>query len=219
MSMISVQDIHKTYGKLEVLKGVDLEVNEGEMLGIVGASGAGKSTLLYIIGAIEEADSGIVEIGGKSLMQMKEKALANFRNKEIGFVFQFHHLLPEFTALENISIPAWIGKTPEATVKKRAGELAELLGITDRLTHKPKQLSGGEQQRVAIARALINDPRVLLADEPTGNLDSDNSNQLMELLTNLKQELGQTTIMVTHDLELVKNADRVVSMEDGIIEN
>jgi lipoprotein-releasing system ATP-binding protein len=215
--MLKATDIHKSFGKLEVLKGINLEVRKGEIVSIVGASGAGKSTLLQILGTIEKADRGTVEIDGVRATELNDKDLSGFRNSKIGFVFQFHHLLPEFTALENICIPAFIKGVSKKEAEKQAYELLEFMGLTDRATHKPSELSGGEQQRVAIARALINNPAVVFADEPSGNLDSQASQALHQLFLKLREEFGQTFIIVTHNMELAGMADRTLKIKDGII--
>lgn len=213
--MIKAIQIQKSYGPLQVLKGVDLQVEKGELVSIVGASGAGKSTLLHIIGTLDKPDAGEVIMNDIRLSGLNEKELAHFRNKHIGFVFQFHHLLPEFTALENVCIPGFIAKTKESVVNKRAKELLDFLGLKDRLEHKPGQLSGGEQQRVAVARALINNPGVILADEPSGNLDTHNAKELHNLFFRLRTEMQQTFIIVTHNEDLANMADRKVVMQDG----
>lgn len=215
--MIKAQNIHKSFGSLEVLKGISLEVSKGEVVAIVGASGAGKTTLLQILGTLSAADSGIVEIDGTEVTKLGDKALSRFRNEHIGFVFQFHHLLPEFTALENVCIPAFIAHRDRAEVEVRARELLEMMGLAERMNHKPAQLSGGEQQRVAIARALINNPSVLLADEPSGNLDTRNRDEIHRLFFELRDKLGQTIIIVTHDEGLAAMADRKITMSDGEI--
>lgn len=215
--MIRVCDIHKSFGTLEVLKGVSLEVRPREVVSIVGASGAGKTTLLQIMGTLSRPDAGRVEIDGQDVFALGDKALSRFRNERIGFVFQFHHLLAEFTALENVCIPGLIGRRPRAEVERRAVELLELMGLGARRDHKPGQLSGGEQQRVAIARALINSPAVLLADEPSGNLDSRNRDEIHRLFFDLRDRLGQTTVIVTHDERLAEMADRKITMCDGTI--
>ena len=215
--MIRVCDIHKSFGTLEVLKGVSLEVQAREVVSIVGASGAGKTTLLQIMGTLSRPDAGRVEIDGEDVFALGDKALSRFRNERIGFVFQFHHLLAEFTALENVCIPGLIGRRPRAEVERRAVELLELMGLGARRDHKPGQLSGGEQQRVAIARALINSPAVLLADEPSGNLDSRNRDEIHRLFFDLRDRLGQTTVIVTHDERLAEMADRKITMCDGTI--
>lgn len=213
--MIKAIQIQKSYGPLHVLKGVDLYVEKGELVSIVGASGAGKSTLLHIVGTLDKPDSGEVWIQDTNLKQLNEKELANFRNKHIGFVFQFHHLLPEFTAIENVCIPGYIAKRKESEVAQKAKELLDFLGLKDRLEHKPNQLSGGEQQRVAVARALINNPAVILADEPSGNLDTHNAKELHNLFFQLRNEMKQTFIIVTHNEELANMADRKLVMQDG----
>jgi len=215
--MIIARDIHKSYGGLNVLKGISLSIGDGEIVSIVGASGAGKSTLLHILGTLDKADSGFIEIDGKRVDGLSDKKISEFRNRHIGFVFQFHHLLPEFTALENVCIPGFIrgGSRNETTSKAR--ELMDILGLSDRLTHKPSQLSGGEQQRVAIARALINDPGVILADEPSGNLDSNSAMELHKLFFSLREKFRQTYIIVTHNTELAGMADRKLTIRDGAI--
>jgi lipoprotein-releasing system ATP-binding protein len=217
--MIRAENIHKSFGKLEVLKGIDLKVEKAEIVSIVGASGAGKSTLLHIIGTLDFAEKGEVYFEDKAISNLNEKKLAEFRNKHIGFVFQFHHLLPEFTALENVCIPAFIGRVPRNKAIAKAKELLGFLGLAERLDHKPSELSGGEQQRVAVARALINDPSVILADEPSGNLDSASSVELHKLFFKLRDEFRQTFIIVTHNLELANMADRKLTIKDGIIQN
>ncbi|MBE9481934.1 MAG: ABC transporter ATP-binding protein [Bacteroidetes bacterium] len=216
--MIKAKDIYKSYGNLQVLKGINLEIQKGEIVSIVGASGAGKSTLLHILGTLDKADQGIVEINGIAVNQLSEKKLSEFRNKKIGFVFQFHHLLPEFTALENICIPAFIAKESRKNAEKKASELLNILNLTDREEHKPSELSGGEQQRLAVARALINNPAVVLADEPSGNLDSASSIELHELFFSLRDQLNQTFVIVTHNDELANMADRKLVIKDGVIE-
>ena len=215
--MIKVSNIHKRFGELEVLRGVSLEVKKGEIVSIVGASGAGKTTLLQIMGTLLAADAGEVEIAGTKIFGLSEKRAAEFRNQHIGFVFQFHNLLPEFSALENVMMPALIGGTKRKEAKQRAMELLEAVGLTNRADHKPAQLSGGEQQRVAIARALINRPSVILADEPTGNLDTHNRDEIQRLLFEVREKFGQTIIMVTHDEHLAEMADRKIVMSDGAI--
>lgn len=215
--MISCQHIHKSYEQLQVLKGVSLEIAKGDLACIVGPSGAGKSTLLHIIGTLDRADKGIVTIDGQNIAALKDKELSDFRNQHLGFVFQFHHLLPEFTALENVSIPAFIAKKNEAETRKRALELLDFLGLKDRMNHKPNELSGGEQQRVSVARALINQPLLILADEPTGNLDTERSEELHQLFFDLKKEFNQTFIIVTHNDLLAEKADRKFVMKDGLI--
>ncbi|SFU13787.1 lipoprotein-releasing system ATP-binding protein [Algoriphagus locisalis] len=215
--MLKANGIHKSYGSLQVLKGVDLEILTSEIVSIVGSSGAGKSTLLHILGTLDQPDQGSLEMDGKKLLNLKGDDLAKFRNERIGFIFQFHNLLPEFTAQENIMIPGLIGKTSPESLAKKSGELAELLGISHRLDHKPSTLSGGEQQRVAVARALINSPAVVFADEPSGNLDTQNARGLHELFFTLRKELGQAFVIVTHNEELAAMADRKVVMQDGLI--
>ncbi|MBS1623593.1 MAG: ABC transporter ATP-binding protein [Bacteroidetes bacterium] len=215
--MLDAQNITKSYGPLRVLNGVSLQVQKGEVISIVGASGAGKSTLLHIIGTLDKPDSGTVTIGGESISGKKDKALAAFRNAKLGFIFQFHHLLPEFTALENVCIPAFIAGTKTAVAEKRAKELLDLLKLGHRTGHKPNELSGGEQQRVAVARALMNNPAIVMADEPSGNLDSDNARDLHKLFFDLRDQLGQTFIIVTHNEDLAQMADRKIVMKDGRI--
>ena len=215
--MIRVTDIHKSFGTLEVLKGVSLDVAQGEVVSIVGASGAGKTTLLQIIGTLSRPDGGRVEIDGRDVSALGDRALSQFRNERIGFVFQFHHLLAEFTAFENVCIPGLIGRRPRAGVERRAAELLGMMGLAARRDHKPGQLSGGEQQRVAIARALVNSPAVLLADEPSGNLDSHNRDEIHRLFFDLRERLGQTVVIVTHDENLAAMADRKITMSDGLI--
>lgn len=216
--MLQAIDIHKTYGQLDVLKGVDLEVQQGEVISIVGASGAGKSTLLHILGTLDDPDKGKILFDKTEVHKLKKDDKANFRNKEIGFVFQFHNLLPEFSALENICIPGYIGKRSSwKEVEKRGREMMKILGISERADHKPSQLSGGEQQRTAIARALINKPSIIFADEPSGNLDSKNAEELHNLFFDLRDELGQTFIIVTHNEELANLADRKLEIVDGVI--
>ena len=215
--MIRLPDIRKRFGELEVLKGVSLGVRQGEVVSVVGASGAGKTTLLQIMGTLSRPDAGRVEIGGEDPFALGDKALSRFRNDRIGFVFQFHHLLPEFSAFENVCIPGLIGRRPRAEVERRAAELLALVGLTARRDHKPGQLSGGEQQRVAIARAIVNAPAVLLADEPSGNLDTRNREEIHRLFFDLRDELGQTVVIVTHDERLAAMADRKITMSDGRI--
>jgi len=215
--MLKAKGIYKNYGNLSILKGIDLEVNRGEIACIVGSSGAGKTTLLQILGTLDRADSGEIYIDGENLMQLQGENLASFRNKKLGFIFQFHQLLPEFTALENVMIPAMIGRKPNAEAQARAIELLKFLGLAERMEHKPSQLSGGEQQRVAVARALMNNPAIILADEPSGNLDSVNAKELHELFFRLKTEMGQTFIIVTHNRELAAMADKRFEMKDGQI--
>ena len=215
--MIRATDIHKSFGTLEVLKGVSLDVAQGEVVSIVGASGAGKTTLLQIIGTLSRPDGGRVEIDGRDVSALGDRALSQFRNERIGFVFQFHHLLAEFTAFENVCIPGLIGRRPRADVERRASELLDMMGLAARRDHKPGQLSGGEQQRVAIARALVNSPAVLLADEPSGNLDSHNRDEIHRLFFDLRERLGQTVVIVTHDENLAAMAARKITMSDGLI--
>ncbi len=215
--MIKAASVYKSYGKLEVLKGVSLHITKGELISIVGASGAGKTTLLHILGTLDTLDKGTLEMNGTLISKLNQKKLAAFRNKNIGFVFQFHHLLPEFTALENVCIPGFIAGDPKTKVEARAKELLSFLGLTDRMDHKPAELSGGEQQRVAVARALINSPAVILADEPSGNLDSATAKELHHLFFKLRNELNQTFVIVTHNEELADMADRKLIMKDGII--
>lgn len=215
--MIEVRDLRKRYGELEVLKGVTLGVDRGEVVSIVGASGAGKTTLLQIIGTLNRADGGSVLIDGREILTLKDRELSRFRNEHIGFVFQFHHLLPEFTAFENVCLPGFIGGRSREEVECRARELIEMMGLRDRMTHKPAELSGGEQQRISIARALINSPSVLLADEPSGNLDSRNREEIHRLFFELRDKTGQTTVIVTHDEGLASMCDRKFTMQDGLI--
>ena len=215
--MIKAKNIHKSYAQVRVLKGVDLDISKGEIVSIVGASGSGKSTLLQILGTIEKADQGSVEIENVALSKLNDKKLSHFRNRKIGFVFQFHHLLPEFNALENVCIPAFIAGRSQKDAEKEAMRLLKMMGIAERATHKPSELSGGEQQRVAIARALINNPAVILADEPSGNLDSESSASLHKLFFTLRKELGQTFVIVTHNRELAAMADRKLMIRDGVV--
>ena len=215
--MLKARSIRKSYGQLQILKGVDITVQQGEIVTIVGASGAGKSSLLNILGTLDKPDSGQLFINDVELNQLNNKNLSAFRNKEIGFIFQFHHLLSEFTAIENVCIPAYIAGTSRSEAEKRATELLELLGLGDRLTHKPSQLSGGEQQRVAVARALVNKPALIFADEPSGNLDSANALELHQLFIKLRDEFNQTFVIVTHNEDLAAMSDRKVLMKDGLI--
>lgn len=215
--MLQATGIHKAYGKLEILKGVDLEVRKGEIVTILGASGAGKSTLLHILGTLDKSDRGEVVIDGTSIASLSSKKLSLFRNQRIGFIFQFHHLLPEFTALENVCIPAFIARKGRKEASSRAKELLEMLGLEDRANHKPSELSGGEQQRVAVARALINEPSIVMADEPSGNLDSENASSLHALFLDLRDRFNQTFIIVTHNEHLGEMSDRKVIMKDGLI--
>ena len=214
--MIEVKNIHKSFGTLEVLKGVDLTVEKGEIVSIIGKSGAGKTTLLQIIGTLDKPDSGSVVIDGVDVFTLKEKELADFRNRHIGFIFQFHQLLPEFTTLENVMMPAMIARVNEQEAEQRAMQLLTELGMAERLTHKPNQLSGGEKQRVAAARAMMMSPNVILADEPSGSLDESNKKELHKLLLQMREQYGQTIIIVTHDKELAEISDRVIEMRDGI---
>lgn len=215
--MIKVSNIHKSYGNVEVLKGIDLTINKGEIVAIVGKSGAGKTTLLQIIGTLLKADTGKVEINNTEVSKLREKALARFRNQNLGFVFQSHQLLPEFTALENVIIPGLIANSSRKKVEDKAKEILRFLDLDHRLTHKPKELSGGEQQRIAVARALLNDPEVILADEPSGNLDTHNKEELHQLFFTLRDKFNQTFVIVTHDMSLAKMSDRMVTMQDGKI--
>lgn len=217
--MLVANNIHKSYNGLEVLKGINLEVKEKEIVSIVGASGAGKSTLLHILGALDKPERGKVLLNNKAFVGMSANEIAGFRNKEIGFVFQFHNLLPEFTALENVCIPGYIGGSNRKEVESKAHETLKMLGLEKRANHKPSELSGGEQQRVAVARALINNPSVVFADEPSGNLDSKNADQLHELFFNLRDTMGQTFVIVTHNPTLAEMADRKLEIVDGVIRN
>jgi lipoprotein-releasing system ATP-binding protein len=215
--MLKARNITRNYGPISVLKGVDINIEEGEIVSIVGSSGAGKSTLLHILGTLDKADSGEIELNGTVISKLSAKQLAAFRNEFIGFIFQFHHLLPEFTALENTCIPGWIAGKPKKEVEARAIELLSHLGLTNRIHHKPQELSGGEQQRVAVARALMNKPRIIFADEPSGNLDSNNAKELHELFFQLRKEFNQTFLIVTHNEELAKMSDRMIVMKDGLM--
>ncbi len=217
MPMLEATQIKKEYGSLQVLKGVDLSIKSGEIVSIVGSSGAGKSTLLHILGTLDTATAGQVLLNGERIDKLKGNALAKFRNKNIGFIFQFHHLLPEFTALENVCIPGWIAGKKKKETEKKATELLQILGLAERLQNKPHQLSGGEQQRVAVARALINNPAIIMADEPTGNLDSNNARDLHNLFIELRDKYNQTFLIVTHNEELAAMSDRIVHMKDGKI--
>jgi lipoprotein-releasing system ATP-binding protein len=217
--VIEALDIHKSFGKLKVLKGINISVKKGEVVSIVGASGAGKTTLLQIIGTLMKQDKGKITINALDPSTLKEEKLAAFRNRNIGFVFQFHHLLPEFTALENVCIPALIALKKRKVAEEKANELLSFLGLSERLQHKPNELSGGEQQRVAVARALINDPMVILADEPSGNLDSNNKKELHELFFKLRDKYKQTIVIVTHDKELAEMSDRKIVLADGMVIN
>lgn len=217
--MISIKGITRDFGQLQVLKGIDLDINHGEILSIVGPSGAGKTTLLQIIGTLDRPTSGKIIYNGEDIMQFKDSKLAEFRNRNIGFVFQFHQLLPEFTVLENVAMPALIGNIGRNQAYSKAKELIDYMGLGDRMQHRPAQLSGGERQRVAVARALINQPKVILADEPSGSLDSHNRNELHRLFFNLRRDLGQTFVIVTHDESLAADTDRIIHMQDGLITN
>ncbi|PWS31191.1 ABC transporter ATP-binding protein [Pedobacter paludis] len=215
--MLKATDIKKSYGNLSILKGVNFEVQKGEIVSIIGPSGAGKSTLLHILGSLDKPDEGTVELKDTMISKLSGDLLSSFRNQNIGFVFQFHHLLPEFSAIENVCIPAFIAKKSKKQAEARALELLDLFGLKDRVNHKPSQLSGGEQQRVAIARALVNNPSIILADEPSGNLDSENASSLHQLFVSLRDNFQQTFVIVTHNEHLAKTSDRVVTMKDGLI--
>ena len=215
--LLVAKDIYKNYGAIPVLKGVSLEISKGELVSVVGASGAGKSTLLYVVSSLEKADKGSLFFEGQDIAQLSNKALAQYRNEHIGFVFQFHHLLPEFTALENICIPGWIGKKAKKQLEKKALELLDFMGLADKAAKKPNSLSGGEQQRIAVARALINDPHLIFADEPTGNLDSENAITLHELFIQLRDTMNQSFLIVTHNESLADRCNRKLTMKDGII--
>jgi len=217
--MLTATNIIKNYGSLPVLRGVDINIKKAEIVSIVGSSGAGKSTLLHILGTLDTADKGSVLLAGERIEALAGKKLAAFRNKNIGFVFQFHHLLPEFTALENVCIPGWIAGRKKKEIREKAINLLTTLGLSDRIDNKPQQLSGGEQQRVAVARALINDPLIVMADEPTGNLDSSNAKELHKLFIDLRDQFKQTFLIVTHNEELAQMSDRILHMKDGIIIN
>jgi len=217
--MITTENITKSFGSLQVLKGIDLHIERGEVVSIVGPSGAGKTTLLQIIGTLDRPDGGSVRVDSVDVTSLSQKALADFRNRHLGFVFQFHQLLPEFTALENIMIPAYIAGTSQRQAKERAKELLDFMGLTDRATHKPAELSGGEKQRVAVARALVNNPAIILADEPSGSLDTQNKQELHQLFFDLRDKFGQTFVIVTHDEQLATLTDRTIHLRDGMIES
>ena len=217
--MIEIENINKSYGSLQVLRDVCVDIHQGEVVSIVGPSGAGKTTLLQIIGTLDRPDSGSIIFNGTDVLKLKVRELPHFRNRNIGFVLQVHQLLPEFTALENVAMPALLGGTKQSEAYKRAGELLQYMGLSERINHKPAQLSGGESQRVAVARALINNPSVILADEPSGSLDSQNKRELHDLFFRLRSEMNQTFVIVTHDEQLAQQADRVLHMRDGAIEN
>ncbi len=215
--ILTAENIHKAYGEIEVLKGINLSVAEGEIISIVGASGAGKSTLLHILGSLDKPDDGKLTIDGEAVEKLSRNKLSGFRNQKIGFVFQFHNLLPEFTAMENVCIPGYIGKRKQSEVEEQALDLLNLLGLSDRKDHKPSQLSGGEQQRTAVARALVNNPKIVFADEPSGNLDSQNAEELHKLFFDLRTQLNLSFVIVTHNPDLAKMADRKLTIEDGKI--
>ncbi|HAX96382.1 MAG TPA: lipoprotein-releasing system ATP-binding protein LolD [Prolixibacteraceae bacterium] len=215
--MVKAENIRKSFGQVNVLNGINLEVTQGKIVSIVGASGAGKTTLLQILGTLSKPDSGEIYFHGQKISSLSENQLAAFRNRELGFVFQFHHLLPEFTALENVCIPAFIAGTSRSESEKKAKDLLNYLGLTHRMTHKPSQLSGGEKQRVAVARALINQPKVIMADEPSGNLDSQNRDELHDLFFQLRNDFGHTFIIVTHDDSFADRSDRIIHIKDGVI--
>jgi lipoprotein-releasing system ATP-binding protein len=215
--MLTAEGIHKTYGQLEVLRGVSINIKLGEIVSIVGPSGSGKSSLLHILGTLDKADSGSLSLDNQNLDGLNARSLAAFRNRNIGFVFQFHHLLPEFSALENVSVPGWIAGGNKKEVEQKAIALLQLLGLKDRIENKPQQLSGGEQQRVAVARALINQPKIIFADEPSGNLDSANARELHDLFFSLRKQFNQTFLIVTHNEELAQMSDRILHMKDGKI--
>ncbi len=215
--MVKAENIRKSFGQVRVLNGIDLEVPQGKIVSIVGASGAGKTTLLQILGTLSNPDSGEIYIHGQKISAFSENQLAAFRNRELGFVFQFHHLLPEFTALENVCLPAFIAGTSRSDSEKQARDLLDYLGLSDRMSHKPSQMSGGEKQRVAVARALINKPKVIMADEPSGNLDSQNRDELHDLFFQLRNDFGHTFIIVTHDDSFADRSDRIIHIKDGVI--
>ena len=217
--MITINNITKSFGSLQVLKGIDLHIDRGEVVSIVGPSGAGKTTLLQIIGTLDKPDTGTVRVDGIDTTTLSQKAMADFRNRHLGFVFQFHQLLPEFTAIENIMIPAYIAGTSQKAAKERANELLQFMGLTDRANHKPSELSGGEKQRVAVARALVNSPAVILADEPSGSLDTKNKEELHQLFFDLRNQFGQTFVIVTHDETLATITDRTIHMRDGLLDS
>jgi len=215
--ILRAQGITKSYGSLQVLKGINMQIEKGEIISIVGASGAGKSTLLHILGTLDKPDNGTISINDTNVINMRSNSLAKFRNKYIGFVFQFHNLLPEFTAFENVCIPGYISKRNQKDIENDAKHLLNMLGLKDRMNHKPSELSGGEQQRTAVARALINNPDIVFADEPSGNLDSKNANDLHQLFFELRKDLNQTFVIITHNEELAKMADRMLEMQDGVM--